>query len=230
MCADPGEGWDAFSKCKFLGRYCQVEEPLTSLKSLSRAQATSIAARRIAILDDDPFVLRTVGKMARRLGLEVRTCSSVADFELALECFDPDMLLIDLMMPDLDGIDVVRRIAPRLGASLYVMSGADKRTCEASRDVLASCGVRIAGFLHKPFNTADLAKVLVCPVSTPCRLLAESPVHPPDKILEPDEFEQAVMSGRIEPFYQPIFHADGRTLKGFEALARISGVPQPARD
>ncbi len=165
--------------------------------------------------------------MARRLGLEVRTCSSVADFELALECFDPDMLLIDLMMPDLDGIDVVRRIAPRLGASLYVMSGADKRTCEASRDVLASCGVRIAGFLHKPFNTADLAKVLVCPVSTPCRLLAESPVHPPDKILEPDEFEQAVMSGRIEPFYQPIFHADGRTLKGFEALARISGMPSP---
>lgn len=203
------------------------ETALASLRAPVQAQAGSIAARRIAILDDDPSVLRTVGKMARRLGMEVRTCSSLAEFEMALEGFDPNMLLIDLMMPDLDGIDVVRRIGPRPQTSLFVMSGADQRTCEASREVLAASGARVAGFLHKPFTAADLARTLACAMPPPRPLLAQRSVRPLDKVLAPSEFEQAVLTGQVEPFYQPIFHADGRTLKGFEALARISGVPSP---
>jgi EAL domain-containing protein (putative c-di-GMP-specific phosphodiesterase class I)/ActR/RegA family two-component response regulator len=180
--------------------------------------------RRLAILDDDQSVLRTVGIMARRLGLEVMTCQTLRELEAVLKTFKPDALLIDLMMPDSDGIDAVRQIGPLPAGSLYVMSGADKRTFDASREVLASCGVKIAGFLHKPFRAADLARALTGSVGP--TLLPPIDVRPRESnhVLSPAEFQLAVLAGRIEPNYQPIFNCDGRTLKGFEALARVKGM------
>ncbi|WP_301750324.1 EAL domain-containing response regulator [uncultured Erythrobacter sp.] len=193
------------------------------LKTSATETADCIAERRLLILDDDPAVLRTVELMARRIGVVARTCSTLADFEASLASFDPDVLLIDLMMPDLDGIDVVSQVGPNSRATIIVMSGADKRTYEASRDVLASSTAKIAGFLHKPFGTTDLAEVLsgspakARPCSTDGRSDAMS------EVLSPKNFEEAVRAGRIEPFFQPIFYADGRGLKGFEALARVKG-------
>lgn len=186
--------------------------------------ASSGTPRRLVILDDDQSILRTVGIMARRLGLEVRTCLTVTELESALKTFEPDVVLIDLMMPDCDGIDVIRRIGPLPRGSVYVMSGADKRTFAASREVLASSGASIAGFLHKPFKMADLASALAGSASTPPPRAAHARQHALHHILSPAGFEQAVLTGRIEPYYQPIFNSDGRTLKGFEALARVKGA------
>jgi EAL domain-containing protein (putative c-di-GMP-specific phosphodiesterase class I)/CheY-like chemotaxis protein len=185
--------------------------------------ARSAAPQRLVILDDDQSVLSTVGIMARRLGLEVRPCLTFNELETALKTFDPDVVLIDLMMPDCDGIDVIRRIGPLARGSVYVMSGADKRTFDASREVLASGGATIAGFLHKPFRMADLARALAGSALPSPPRAAEVRQHALHHILSPTEFEQAVLSGRIEPYYQPIFNCDGRTLKGFEALARVQG-------
>ncbi|WP_301751432.1 EAL domain-containing response regulator [uncultured Erythrobacter sp.] len=193
------------------------------LKTSATETANGIAERRLLVLDDDPAVLRTVELMARRIGVVARTCSTLADFEAALASFDPDVLLIDLMMPDLDGIDVVSQVGPNSRAAIIVMSGADKRTYEASRDVLASSNAKIAGFLHKPFGTTDLSEVLS---GSPAKVQlhsAESRSKAMCEVLSPKNFEEAVRAGRIEPFYQPIFHADGRGLKGFEALARVEG-------
>lgn len=180
-------------------------------------------ARRLVVLDDDQSVLSTVGMMARRLGFEARTCATLADFEVTLASFEPDVLLIDLMMPDCDGIDVVRRIGPRPNTSLYVMSGADRRTFDASREVLASCGARIAGFLHKPFGATELAHALVGSPAPTKPTLVHVANRDSDGSLSPSEFEKAVIAGRIKPYFQPIFYSDGRTLKGFEALARVEG-------
>jgi EAL domain-containing protein (putative c-di-GMP-specific phosphodiesterase class I) len=153
----------------------------------------------------------------------VRTCATLADFEDTLETFEPDLVLIDLMMPELDGIDVVRRIGPRTEASLYVMSGTDMRTFDASREVLASGGTKVAGFLHKPFGAQELSRVLTSSSMPQSSKVTHLAARASEKVLSPAEFEKAVLSGRIEPHFQPIFYSDGRTLKGFEALARVEG-------
>lgn len=193
------------------------------LKTSAAETAFCIAERRLLILDDDPAVLQTLRLMARRIGVVAKTCSTLADFEASLTSFDPDVLLIDLMMPDLDGIDVVSRISPHSRATIIVMSGADKRTYEASRDVLASSSAKVAGFLHKPFRTTDLAEALSRSTARAQLHCAEGRSNTMCEVLSPKSFEEAVRAGRIEPYYQPIFHADGRGLKGFEALARVEG-------
>lgn len=183
--------------------------------------------RQLAVLDDDPAMRKTIGMMAQRLGWEVRLCATLAELEAVVSSIMPDVVLIDLMMPDLDGIDVVRMIGPRFAGSLYVMSGTDQRTLDASCEVLAACGTKIAGCLHKPFGVADLAGILTeAPARClPAQVQSSEPARP--EILSSDEFEAAVLSGRIEPHFQPIYLSDGVTLKGFEALARIEGGKTP---
>ena len=114
---------------------------------------------------------------------------------------------------------VARRIGPRPDSTLFVMSGADKRTY---REVLTSCGARISGFLSKPFGAGELACALSSPSTTfsPHTCIWARAFR---EVLSPSKFEEIVLAGRFEPFYQPIFHSDGRTLKGFEALARVEG-------
>jgi len=108
------------------------------------------------VLDDDPAILRTIGSLAGRMGAEVIACSSLADFEGALAIAAADTILIDLMMPEIDGLDVLSRLDPIPGAAIHVMTGADRRTIEASREVLAASAIEIAGFLQKPFAASDL--------------------------------------------------------------------------
>lgn len=165
--------------------------------------------------------------MARRLGFDAKACATLDEFEAALTSFAPDVLLIDLMMPDIDGIDVVRRIGPLSKASLFVMSGADRRTFDASREVLASCGIHVAGFLHKPFGATVLAQAITGSATAATPLLAHTSKPGPRTTLSPAQFRDAVLSEKIEPHYQPIYYSDGRTLKGFEALARIQGDRAP---
>ncbi len=180
-------------------------------------------ARRLLVLDDDAAVRDTIALMAKRLGAEVRACSTLVEFEALLASFGPDLLLIDLMMPEVDGIDVIARLGPHCKAAIYVMTGADKRTFEASRGVLQAAKAEIAGFLHKPFSARELRQVLerasiALPDASPLLLRDRSA-----DLLSPGEFEKAARSGQIGPYFQPIFYADGLRLKGFEALLRISG-------
>lgn len=180
-------------------------------------------SRRLLLLDDDDAIRRTITRMGAKLGAKVAACSTLAEFEEMLVSFSPDVLLIDLMMPDVDGIDVIMKLGPHCIPAIYVMSGADKRTLEASRAVLRASGAQIAGYIQKPFAAADLRHLLAQPKTTPPVNRSDVEKKGATNLLSPAAFEKAARSGEIGPFFQPIFHADGNTLKGFEALLRING-------
>lgn len=179
--------------------------------------------RKMLILDDDAGVGRTVSLMARRLGLRVEACSTVIEFEAKLSAFKPDVLLIDLMMPGVDGLDAIARIRPVCNAAIFIMSGADKRTCEASRDVLRSASAQIEGFLHKPFSVTELAQALSQPRVKSLDFLETADWKEETEFLDATNFEKLVKQGEVTSFFQPIFHAKDQSLKGFESLLRING-------
>lgn len=191
----------------------------------AKPRGDSVSARpvrRVLILDDDDAVRRTVALMGTRLGAKVEACSTLEEFEAKLWSFVPDVLLIDLMMPDVDGIEVISRLGPVCDAAIYVMTGADKRTFEASREVLRMSGHQIAGFLHKPFTATELSEALE---QAAVAVQGRSPVAETRKIelLSAADLEKSARGGTVGPFFQPIIAAATRTLKGFEALLRIEG-------
>jgi len=187
-------------------------------------KAAAGARRKVLVLDDDAALARTIMLMARPLEIEARACSTLAEFEEELATFDPDALLVDLMMPKIDGIEALARIAPLTDAEIFIMTGADKRTTEASVDVLDKAGVSITGLLPKPFDMNQFKRVIEKPVRPcPSSAIAAARAQRCVSVLSREEFAMAVHRGLVEPSFQPIFRADRRTLKGFEALARIEG-------
>ena len=68
---------------------------------------------RICIVDDEPGVLRALARMLTMLGHEVTTFGSAASFLQSIESSLPDILLLDLRMPELDGIGLQEELIRR---------------------------------------------------------------------------------------------------------------------
>lgn len=65
----------------------------------------------VYIVDDDPDVCRAVGRLVRGAGYEVREFNSAREFLVAHEPEPPGCLLLDLSMPDVDGLELQQSLA-----------------------------------------------------------------------------------------------------------------------
>ena len=111
---------------------------------------------RILYVDDEPD-LREVAQICLELDpdFEVRTCSSGA---LALEELDrwrPDLVLLDVMMPTMDGPETLKRIRQSSGESLPVVF-ITARASEGDAAKLKALGAQ--GVIAKPFDPMRLAE------------------------------------------------------------------------
>jgi CheY-like chemotaxis protein len=112
-------------------------------------------AFRALIIDDDLDLLLLVRRTLEfTAGWEVHTASSgAAGIELA-RTLGPDVILVDVMMPDLDGYEVCRRLkAEEVTSRIPVVLLTARREMNQNRTVTAG----VAGVLYKPFQPADLA-------------------------------------------------------------------------
>ncbi len=110
----------------------------------------------VFIVDDDPDVCRAVGRLVRGAGYEVREFNSARDFLVAHEPEPPGCLLLDLSMPDVDGLQLQRSL---------VASGCHRPIVflSANGDVHNTVRAMKAGavnFLTKPVDEGELIEAL----------------------------------------------------------------------
>ena len=86
--------------------------PRASALPASRPKAgrPRVAARRLLIVEDEETIADGLKGLLADVGLEARTASSGAEALSALAAFEPDLVLLDVGLPDLDGAEVARRI------------------------------------------------------------------------------------------------------------------------
>jgi CheY-like chemotaxis protein len=64
--------------------------------------------KRILLLDDSTITLEMERAVLEERGYQVATASNLLEFQAALDAFQPEVILTDLMMPDISGKDIVR--------------------------------------------------------------------------------------------------------------------------
>jgi CheY-like chemotaxis protein len=101
---------------------------------------------QLLLIDDDPGTLFGYGTILRSAGHDVVTASSGSQGLEVLDCRTVDLVLSDLRLPDMSGLDILRHIRDRRDpVALVVVSGYG-----CTRDVVAAMQLGAADFIEKP--------------------------------------------------------------------------------
>lgn len=107
---------------------------------------------RVLVVDDDASIRALVARVFLRHGFEVETASDGVEAIDALDASHYDLLLLDLMMPRIDGIGVIEHLSKRPGdrPRVVVMTA-------AVPDILRRMDrTQISSVITKPFELSDL--------------------------------------------------------------------------
>jgi len=111
-------------------------------------------AKRVMIVDDEANIVAALDYLLRRSGYEVSVAATGDEALRQMEAFAPDLVLLDVMMPQKSGYEVCRRIRerPEWAAVKIVMLSAKGREAEVSKGM--SLGADL--YVTKPFSNAEL--------------------------------------------------------------------------
>ena len=114
--------------------------------------------KHILIVDDEPVYLKTMTTILQRHGYDVKEAMSGADALQALKVFEPDLIFLDVRMPDMNGVDLLDHCKhlPKLQAKpVIVVSGMDDyHARKVARDLGA------AEYVIKPLDEREVTSVV----------------------------------------------------------------------
>lgn len=95
------------------------------------------------------------------MNYEVMGVGGGDEAEAAQQAFLPDVILIDMVMPGLDGIEVVRKMADsKVEASIVLVSGYSQTFVNAARAIATASGIKSVRTATKPFALDELRAIL----------------------------------------------------------------------
>lgn len=166
---------------------------------------------RLLVVDDEPGVLDLIGAIGRRLDYAVVSTGDPHEFLSLVETFDPTLIVMDLNLPELDGVELLRRLAEsKCATPVLLMSGVDDRVLTTAYEVGASRGLTMCGMLRKPVLIEELRNKLTAMLNT-------------DRQVTLDDLRRGIEAGEIVPYYQPkasLVDKQYWVMDGVEALAR----------
>ena len=163
------------------------------------------------IFDDDASILQVVSDIAERADYEVHATSDPRELVGRVAELRPSAVVLDLQMPGMDGIEVLRELADaEAEAGIILLSGMDERTLASAEGYGTARGLKIVATMQKPFVPEDLLAHLQGLRSTSTELSAA-------------DLQNAIMHEELIVHYQPTIRrfADGSwDISAMEALLR----------
>jgi CheY-like chemotaxis protein len=115
---------------------------------------------RILLVDDNPHVQHTLARLLAMLGHDVVYAADGREAMAQLRREGCDAVLTDVLMPEMDGLDVLRHVArDHPGLPVIAMSGGSARMPGADALQLAH-SLGASAILAKPFGAAELREAL----------------------------------------------------------------------
>jgi two-component system KDP operon response regulator KdpE len=105
----------------------------------------------ILLVEDDAAIRKTVGQLLSAYGYEIRSATTGAEAAERFEQQPPNLVVLDLRLPDMDGIDMCRRMRSRSDVPIIVLSAR-----AGDHDKLAAFTAGADDYICKPFNPDEL--------------------------------------------------------------------------
>src|SRR3954468_16907621 len=109
------------------------------------------ARQTILMVDDDPSISGLIAEILEGEGYEVETVGTGAEAEAAIERVRPDLVILDIMLPDADGLMLCNRLLQQWPAPIIMLSGSRRES-----DRILSLRLGADDFIAKPFDTLEL--------------------------------------------------------------------------
>lgn len=117
--------------------------------------------RRLLVVDDETDVCEAVRKIAEGLDFDVRVMVRSRDFEAVYDDYRPDVVMLDIVMPELDGVEILKHLAAQQAeAEVIVMTGYNGSYLEKAVDLGRGLGLPAIAGMHKPLTVNTVRSAL----------------------------------------------------------------------
>jgi DNA-binding SARP family transcriptional activator/EAL domain-containing protein (putative c-di-GMP-specific phosphodiesterase class I) len=221
---DRGGALRAFEECKRifadeLGVTVSAETEATlrvALEGDAPAQGRSTDPSELAVLvvEDHDFQRRTAVALLRSLG--VNAVHEAPDGASALQLLgtiaSPDVLVCDIDMPGMDGVQFIRHVAARrLAGSVIIASGLDADVLRAVQAISEGYGLQVLGAVEKPLTARRLGELLSRYRRRERRSVAQVPITI-------DDVHDALDSGALGTRFRPVIDLVAGSVAGMEVV------------
>src|ERR1043165_3947088 len=126
-----------------------------------RDEDLRMAQPRLLLIDDEPALAQFLANAARESGFEPVITSEDKQFRDAFLEQRPDTVALDLGMPGMDGVELLRFLADQdYRSPVLIVSGFDRRVLESAFRLGEALGLNMAGPLEKPVRLERLESLL----------------------------------------------------------------------
>ncbi len=105
----------------------------------------------VTVLDDTPEIRSILSDALEKAGFRVRSFGRAADFEQACRTMTPDACIIDLGLPDSDGLALVHRFASQSDVPILIISGRSR-----TQDKIVGLELGADDYIIKPFEVEEV--------------------------------------------------------------------------
>lgn len=162
----------------------------------------------IAILDDEPEIRRLLSSALEEAGFRTQSFARALEFEAALRRITPEACLIDLGLPDRDGLALVHRLATESGAAIIIISGRAQ-----VQDKVTGLELGADDYIIKPFEPAEV----VARIRARLRRPAQAPGRSGQTVRFADwtaDFDRYMLTAP-DGSEAPLSHAEAEVLRMF---------------
>jgi two-component system OmpR family response regulator len=107
---------------------------------------------RVLVVDDEPNIVDVISMALRFQGFSVESAGTGADALAAVASFRPDLIILDVMLPDMEGFEVARRLgADRARVPIVFLTARD-----ATEDKIRGLTMGADDYVTKPFSLEEL--------------------------------------------------------------------------
>jgi EAL domain-containing protein (putative c-di-GMP-specific phosphodiesterase class I)/FixJ family two-component response regulator len=181
----------------------------------------NLSTFKILVLDDESFMLKLLVHLLGGLGYtDITACDNGAaglDW-VGLPDNRHGLILLDLNMPDMDGIEFVRKLAGNgFSGSVILVSGEDERVLQMTEKLIQAHGMTVLGHVAKPVALSRLATLIELHGVAP-QIAAQQDAQ--KNMYSADSIRAAIDNGEMVNYYQPQVSITTGKVVGVETLVR----------